>query len=144
MKRQHWLFLVSLVLTVIVGALLIAQFYGDSEAAAPQTIIQAVIAQQLDDDYNPINPTGEYGPTDTFYLSVRIEQAPAHSIISARWRYGEQEVLTQDQVIGALDDRYVLGFELARTDDRWPAGDYAVDILLNGSVVGSAEFVVMP
>jgi hypothetical protein len=143
MKVRHWVFAVSFVLTVSLGALVVGLLYDATFTQPESTRIQAVTALQLDDAFNPIEPSGVFRPDDVFYLSVRVENAPAHSIVSARWFYEDSVVMTQDQVTGALSNVYVLGFELSRTDESWPPGDYAAEILLNGMTVGNVEFAVV-
>ena len=139
--RRRGPFLIGFAASLIVGGLLIAFILATSTPAL--THIQAVMAHGLDDEYRPVNPAGEFAPDDIFYLSVRVENAPPHSIISARWYYGQSVIMTDDQVIGAASPVYVVGFELRRADEPWPVGAYHVAILLNGEEVGSARFTVV-
>jgi hypothetical protein len=142
MKPQHWLFALGFVLVLIVGALLVGMLYDATIRDGETSHIQAIMAHGLDAAYDPIEPGGLFSPDDTFYLSVRTERAPAHSIISARWYYEGTVIMTQDQSVGALSDVYVVGFEMERTDQPWPVGQYSVDVLLNGESVGQVRFRV--
>lgn len=139
--RRRGAFLIGLTASLIVGGALTAVILATSTPAL--THIQAVMAHGLDAEYRPIDPAGEFAPDDIFYLSVRVENAPPHSIVSARWYYGESVIMTDDQVIGAASPVYVVGFELRRADELWPVGAYHVAILLNGEEVGSARFTVI-
>lgn len=142
MTRPRWLMLAGMLLVWIVAAALIALLVRVT--APQQTVIQAVIARALDPAYNPIDPTSEFTPGDVFYLSVRVQDAPPHSTITARWWYEDTLITTEDRDIGSASAAYVLGFWLERVDQPWPEGSYHVEVLLNQERVGVAQFVVVP
>jgi hypothetical protein len=141
MKRHHGFFIAGFLAVIIGGGLLLAAVYRETFQPA-LTRVQAVTARALTDNFEPVDPTGVFLPGEVFFLSVRVENAPPHSIISARWSYDSTIITVQDQVTGALGDVYLLGFELDRTDQPWPVGDYRVDVLLNSQAIGHATFEV--
>lgn len=141
MKKGYWWFLAGLVATLMIGIALILLLYAPV-AVDENVRIRAVTAFGLDDDFDPIEPTSVYGPEDGFYLSVMVENLAERHIFSARWRYRDTVITTQDQVVDGAGGSYTLGFELVRTDEPWPVGDYSVDVLLSGDVVGTARFSV--
>lgn len=142
MKRTQWIVLASLLVTVVVGGVVSIVLYN-ATFAAPQTRIQAIMAYALDEQFNPVQPTGEFAPDDVFYLSVRVENATANGIVTARWYYTDSLIHMQDQVTREGSETYLLGFELQRTDGDWPVGDYRVEILLDGEAIGTAYFFVV-
>ncbi len=137
----QWMFWLGLVIVVVAGAGLAIHFYGRT-LRPPEPRVQAVLAEALDEQFNPVRVVTGFSPDDTFYMSVRTQYVPAHSIITVSWYYDDRLINSQDQVIGAVGEVYVLGFELQRADDVWPAGEYRADVLLNGEVVGAAPFAV--
>lgn len=129
--------------TLAIGAGIIALSVADL-LQAPAGTIQAVTSRGLDDQYRPLEPTGVFAPDETFYLSVRAEHIPPGSIITARWYYEESLIIAQDQIVRDNEAVHVIGFELGRTNDPWPAGAYHAQLLLNGTPVGTAQFAVTP
>lgn len=142
MKRMQWIVLASLLVTVIAGGVVTVLLYNET-LKPPETRIQAVMARVLDEQFNPVEPTGEFSPGDVFYLSVRVQNANADSIVTTHWYYAASLIHMQDQVIRAGAETVVMGFELQRTDGEWPSGRYRVDVLLNGEAVGTAYFDVV-
>jgi hypothetical protein len=128
--------------TLAVGAGIVALSVADL-LNPPAGSIQAVTSRGLDDEYRPLEPTGIFTPDETFYLSVRAERIPAGSILNVRWYYGSSLIHSQDQIIRDSEDIHVIGFELSRTDEPWPPGAYHVQLLINGSPVGTAQFSVV-
>ena len=142
--KQHfqWVFWIGLSIALVFGAGLSILLY-QATLRQPEPRIQAVLAEALDDQFNPVRAVSDYSVDDTFYISVRTQYVPAHSIVTIKWYYDGRLITSQDQVIGAVSDVYVLGFELQRTDGLWPAGQYRADVLLGGAIVGAAHFAVV-
>lgn len=142
MKRKPLSLIAGLSISLLLGIVVIA-LAVDAVMPPPEPRLQAVTARVLDEAFRPIEPTGVFTPTDVFYLSVRVEHVPAGSIVSARWRYGDSVIITDDQVVGGSDPVHVVGFELRRTNQPWPAGEYSVDVLLDGELQGTPMFSVV-
>ncbi|GAB4569871.1 MAG: hypothetical protein Kow0077_03090 [Anaerolineae bacterium] len=138
---MRWVVVISALLVFGIGAVVSISFYR--ETLQPDgVVVQGILSHSLDDGYNPVDPTGTFAPAEPFRLSVRVEGAAPNSIVTVRWRYGAEVINSQDQVIGVEVAPYVLGFELARSDDVWPEGDYSVELLLNHERVGELAFRV--
>jgi serine protease Do len=99
---------------------------------------------RLSEDESGAASTTTFGPNDTFYLIVDLANAPEDTKVKASW--------TAVAVTGAdpntvLDDveltsgSATLTFDLAN-DGPWPAGDYQVELFLNGESVRSLPFRV--
>ncbi len=99
---------------------------------------------RLSKDEAGAQTTTTFGPEDVFYLKVGLANAPDDTKVKAAW--------TAVAVEGAdastpLDDveltsgSATLTFDLANTNP-WPAGDYKVDIYLNGALDRSLDFRV--
>ncbi|MCO4099874.1 hypothetical protein [Gemmatimonas sp.] len=84
----------------------------------------------------------EFRTTDTIVAVVETNENDAGKELSARWTYGDDEQLIEEQ------RQTVAAGEKARTMFRltkasaWPVGTYHVRLLHNGKEVKSADFTV--
>lgn len=101
----------------------------------------------FDEDGN--NPTTVYSPSDEFFVVGELKNAPADTVVKAVWRaaavesYDPEEVI-YEQSISDFGSNYYSGsiyFKLSNELD-WTVGIYRVDVLLNGTLVGSLPFSV--
>lgn len=92
------------------------------------------------------------GITDTFTPDVnpihvwfRVSGFAPGTMLTTRWTYfGAQEPMvigTGELTTAPANDYGTFSYELA-AGKRWPAGEYRVEILLGGTVLGSATFLV--
>lgn len=90
-----------------------------------------------------------YTPGSTFYIAVRLNDAPDEATVRAVWRItepDEEQTVPPGTEIGAAevtqkDGLVVLALAPA---DPWPLGRYEVDIYLNGRVKDTLRFRVKP
>ena len=93
--------------------------------------------------------TSTFSPGDSFYVVGEIRNAPAGTLVEARWLYmavaGEQPgSLLFEQAVDDFSERTYyrkIYFQLSR-EDPWPPGEYKVEIYLNGNMVNSLPFSV--
>ena len=83
---------------------------------------------------------GAFGPADTIYTSVVTEGKVAAATLSARWTY-QGAVLEETQQRIATDGKAVSEFHVFNPAG-WAPGEYKVEILLDGRVVGDRAFRV--
>jgi hypothetical protein len=79
--------------------------------------------------------TGMFWTTDTFYVSVKTEGAAQNVTMQARWTGPEGATAEQTKTISPSGTT-ITAFEAPpkdMKDGRWPAGDYKVEILVNGT-----------
>ena len=95
------------------------------------------------------SPTTVYSPADVFFVVGDLKNANADTVVVAIWRaaavegYDTDEVI-YEQVIDDFGSNHYTGsiyFKLSNDGD-WSQGVYKVDILLNGTLVGSLPFSV--
>lgn len=95
------------------------------------------------------SPTTVYSPSDIFYAVAQLNNAPEGTIVSAQWiavdildlEAGE---LIYEQEISDFTEKSFDGtiyFQLS-SDALWPAGEYKVDVFLDGNFINSAGFSV--
>ena len=85
--------------------------------------------------------TTMFWTTDTFYVSVKTEGSAQNVTMQARWTGPEGATAESSKTISPSGTT-VTAFEAAPPKDqdgRWPAGDYKVEILVNGSAQGSRD-----
>jgi hypothetical protein len=95
------------------------------------------------------NSTSVFSPTDMFYVVGDLKNAPAGTVVDAKWLAVQIEgydpgELIYDQTINDFTDKSFSGsiyFQLTN-DNGWPVGDYKADVYLNGTFVQSVPFSV--
>jgi hypothetical protein len=85
-------------------------------------------------------PTGAFGPADTIYTSVVTEGKARTATLSARWTY-QGTVLEETEQRIAPSGTVVSEFHVFNPAG-WAPGEYRVEILLDGRVVGDRAFRV--
>jgi hypothetical protein len=82
--------------------------------------------------------TNSFWTTDTFYVSVRTEGSAPSATLAARWIYQDGSVVAEDTKTLNPTGPMVVALQAAKPE-RWQAGDYKVEILLNGEPAGSKD-----
>lgn len=85
-------------------------------------------------------PTGAFGPADTIYTSVVTEGKAPTATLSARWTY-QGTLLEETEQRIAPSGTVVSEFHVFNPAG-WAPGEYRVEILLDGRVVGDRAFRV--
>jgi hypothetical protein len=100
-----------------------------------------VTTLQLGRGLNPDNTvnghTTRFKPTDTVYVSVLTDNAGSGTI-SARWSYAGRVVSEPEKKVsyrGAAATEFHI-----QNSGGFPAGDYSVEVFLDGTSVGTREF----
>ena len=100
------------------------------------------VGRVLGADKSIAQPVDTFAPTDTIYASVRTEGSAASAMLMARWTYdGTQPVEESSQAIAPAGGVNYTEFHVSKPDG-WPAGNYEVEILLNGQSVQRQAFKV--
>lgn len=94
------------------------------------------------------NVTMTFSPTDVFFAVADLYNAPQGTQLEARWTAVnvtgfEPNVEFQTQTFDITDDEYsgTVYFQLSSAEG-WPAGQYRVDVYLNGMLAQTVEFSV--
>jgi hypothetical protein len=113
------------------------------------TIEKTVLAREHDDKFEPVK---SFKPDDTFAVLVFLSEAKVGTKVKAVWTLvdaGGMEdkqltvkkiELTPETVEGTKEANRI-NFSLSH-DDPYPAGDYKVDIYLNGELAKTVEFTI--
>jgi hypothetical protein len=98
---------------------------------------------QLGRGINPDNTvsghTTRFKPTDTIYVSI-LTDAAGSGTVTARWTYAGR-VVSEPQKQVSYRGAAATEFHI-QNSGGFPAGDYKVEILLDGQSIGTREFRV--
>jgi len=126
------------VLSLVVSSL--ACSFGNTELGLTN------LRMALDQDGN--NPTTTFAPTDVFYAVADLANAPQGTNVEAKWTAinaadTEPNLEFQTQTLDITEESFsgTIYFQLSN-DEGWPAGQYKVDLYLNGTLAQTAEFSV--
>lgn len=100
-------------------------------------------------DEDGTSPTNVYASSDVFYVVGDLNNAPAGTVVEAKWLAVQIEgyesgELIYEQAINDFTDENFSGsiyFQLSN-DSGWPVGEYKVELYLNGSYNQSVSFSV--
>ena len=120
------------------AALLAAPACGPSEPIRVTTI---QLGRSLNSDDSVNQHTTTFKPNDTIYASA-INQAAGAGTIAARWVYAGQTV-TQESKDVSFNREGATEFHMQAPSAGFPAGDYRVEIEVNGEPAGVREFRVV-
>ncbi len=114
--------------------------------AVPAFRVTAVtLGTMLDDAYAVTLPTTQIPATiHTVYASVATTGSTRGATLAASWHYLEGQDLAVNETSQKIttDGPATTAFKLYNPN-RWPAGYYRVDILLNGKIVAHRAFEVI-
>jgi hypothetical protein len=132
-------FAIALFAICLLGfALLACEF---SIGGGEPSVETAVMARSLDADYEPVETTDVFDPTDTFYCSVKVTDLEEGSEVTARWFFGSEFLGEYTYTAEASGSGYI-GFNLSPAA-TWLAGNYRVEIYLGGDLAQVAAFSVV-
>ena len=95
------------------------------------------------------SPTTVFDPSDIFFAVSDLENAPAGTVVEAKWiavqveGYDSGELIYEQSINDFTEESFTgtIYFQLSN-DAGWPGGEYKVDVYLNGTYVESANFSV--
>lgn len=86
-------------------------------------------------------PSNDFHPSDTIYASVVTDGASPSVSLTARWTYGDGQLVSESTRTIAPTGPAATEFHISKPDG-WPVGRYKVEITANGVSAGSREFEV--
>jgi hypothetical protein len=121
----------------------------DTESESEVTIEKTVLAREQDDNFEPVK---SFKPDDNFAVLVFLSEPKVGTKLKAVWTIvdaGEMQdkkllekkiELTADAIKGVKEANRI-NFSLTH-DNPYPAGDYKVEIYLNGELAKTVEFKI--
>ncbi len=110
-----------------------------------QWLVDIVTARGIADDYSPVEPGDRFAPGDVFYCAVLLRDLPDGEGVRARWFFEGKEgerLLYESTYQPETGGSGYVAFEL-RSQGPWPAGDYRIELFIQGGRVGQARFRVV-
>ena len=111
-------------------------------AAAPAavSVTNVELGNAVGADQNVTTPGTSFAPTDTIYASVSTTGAGT-AALAAKWTYQDGQTVHEESKSIAPAGPATTTFQISKPSG-WPAGNYKVEISMNGQSVGSKEFTV--
>ncbi|MBM3187260.1 MAG: hypothetical protein FJZ90_00880 [Chloroflexi bacterium] len=140
-------------LVVLCGLLLVvAAACGAKEEPAP-VIVEATFAKGLSDQMQPVEPTDEFTPEETVYLSIKLQGNPSKGVVSVRYTYKDQELTTvsldlaqvrkEQGTLFVIGGNTLLGYTLTHEEPFPPGDEYAAEVSVNGTPVATYSYKVV-
>jgi hypothetical protein len=112
-------------------------------APAAVTVSGATLGSAIGADKRVTTATEAFARTDTIHVSIETSGSGPAELL-ARWTYtsdGKTVPVREDSQTLQASGPAVTEFHISKPDG-WPAGDYQVEILLNGQVAQTKRFTV--
>lgn len=109
--------------------------------AAPVAVASVDLGTAVGADQKVTAPTTTFGPKDTIYAAVSTTGMAPSAAISAKWTYQDGQTVNESSQTIAPNGPSVTSFHISKPDG-WPAGNYKVEISLNGTSAVSKDFSV--
>jgi hypothetical protein len=109
-------------------------------SATPVTLVSVDLGSAVGPDQKVTTATGTFTPSDTIYASVATD-GTGNATLDAKWTYQDGQTVKEDSKAIAATGPATTTFSISKPDG-WPAGDYKVEISLNGTPAASKDFSV--
>jgi len=110
-------------------------------APAGVTVASVDLGTAVGPDQKVTSPTTTFGAKDTIYAAVSTTGAATNSTLGAKWTYQDGQTVNDSSQTIAPTGPAVTTFHISKPDG-WPAGNYKVEISLDGKSVSSKDFTV--
>jgi hypothetical protein len=110
-------------------------------APAPVAVASVDLGTAVGPDQKVTTPSTTFAPTDTIYAAVSTTGSAANAVLNAKWSYQDGQTVNESSQTIAPNGAAVTTFHISKPDG-WPAGNYKVEISLDGSPVSSKDFSV--
>ena len=128
------------------------EFYNNGEIIKTATfkvnerqvkIIEVSLANELDQNNEPVTITQEFKSNETVYACVKVDYQTTGNTVKAQWKSSTDELLSEDStdLVEYSSPSYLI-FSFQWETGVIPAGSYKVEIYLNDSLYDSFDFEV--
>ena len=114
---------------------------AQAKAGSGEISVAEVQMARMIGDTRSSEPATTFAPTDTI-LAVVLTQGSGSAVLAAQWFFGpdRQSIYREEHRIDARGNG-MSQFAIAKADG-FPAGPYAVEVTLDGTIVASRDFTV--
>ena len=128
------------------------EFYHNGEVVKTTTfkvnksrvnIIEVSLANELDQNNEPVTITQEFKSNETVYACVKVDYQTTGNTVKAQWKSSAGELLGEESLdmMENPSSPYLI-FSFQWETGVIPSGSYKVEIYLNDSLYGSLDFEV--
>ena len=110
-------------------------------AAPGVTVSNLELGKQIGADKRVTQPVTSFSPKDTIYVTVLTNGTAPSATLTAKWTYQDGQVVNESSQTIAPTGPAATEFHIAKPDG-WPAGNYKVEVSLNGRSTATKEFEV--
>ena len=114
---------------------------ADTAVSKDLAVAAVMIGKRIGQGNLITEPTFQFAPKDTVYLSVSTTGKPERATLSTKWRFQTGEVLDSSSTTIQPKGEDVTEFHVTRPKD-WKVGTYSVTLYADGDSVDSKAFVV--
>ena len=142
------------ILIMISAALLVLLALSACGTKAADTVVtvkSVTLAENLNENYQPVNPKTQFLSTDTIYVSVDVAGRPKVGTLNGKFYYGDQLIseasldfatVNQGVIMSVGEDTFA-GFNLAPSQP-WPVDTgYRFELFVNGAKFGDYPYQVV-
>ena len=124
---------------VWVGAICCAIVILSVACRGPLELANIQVGRSLNQDQSVGQPTTRFKPGETVYVSIHTT-ARGKGTVGVRWKYGNRVIDEPAKQI-STDGADATEFHL-QNSGGFPVGDYSVEVLIDGKLVGTRTFKV--
>jgi hypothetical protein len=110
-----------------------------SACSGPLTLSDVQLGRSVNADNSIATPTTFFKPNDTVYVAIHTT-ARGKGTVGVRWKYRDR-VIDEPTKQVSTDGTEAIEFHL-QNSGGFPIGDYSVDVLIDGQLVGTRAFKV--
>lgn len=110
-------------------------------APAPVAVASVDLGTAVGPDQKVTTPTTTFSPKDTIYAAVSTTGTAPNAVLNAKWTFQDGQTVNESSQTIAPNGPAVTSFHISKPDG-WPAGNYKVEISLNGTSVATKDFSV--
>jgi uncharacterized protein YfaS (alpha-2-macroglobulin family) len=105
-------------------------------------VVAVDLGRNIDAEKKVTERVDEFKPSDTIYASVVTNGAAPNARIGVKWTYEDGQVVDQAEQVIAPDGAATTEFHITKPDGL-PAGNYKVEVFVDGSSVQTKDFKVI-
>ncbi len=143
-KKKGWI-VVLIIGCVLLSALIIAVILGGGSCSVTTArLTEPAMASKIDPDtMEPVIKTDEFkSDTPVIYATALLKNAPEDTKITSTWIYLEDDTEIASVDVLSTETSQAVSFSLSRPDNGFPAGQYKVELAIDGELVETLRFTV--
>jgi hypothetical protein len=114
---------------------------ADTAVSKDLKVAGVMIGKRIGENKLITEPTFQFAPADTVYVSVSTEGMPESAELSARWMFQTGQVVDSSSQSIKPEGKDNTEFHISNPKG-WPVGTYNVTIFANGDSVDAKNFAV--